>query len=135
MDHTGQLHEAVVPLATPLAPGATLQVDATYSGVIEPNAHRLLAIGTPENLALHSDWDTIDTAFTGLRGFGNVVWYPVSSVPAMLGDGARVFDEMGRHKLRLAGARFTLRLTIEFPHGQPPTVAVINGHPAALKVD
>ncbi|MGA9425692.1 MAG: hypothetical protein WBV33_11500, partial [Terracidiphilus sp.] len=134
VDHTGQLHEAVVPLATPLAPGATLQVDATYSGVIEPNAQRLLAIGTPEDLALHSDWDTIDTAFTGLRGFGNVVWYPVSSVPALLGDGARVFDEMGRHKLRLAGARFSLRLTIEFPHGQPPTVAVINGHPAALKV-
>ncbi len=134
VDHTGQLHEAVIPLPTPLAPGATLQVDATYSGVIEPNAHRLLAIGTPENLALHSDWDTIDTAFTGIRGFGNVVWYPVSSVPALLGDGARVFDEMGRHKLRLAGARFTLRLTIEFPHGQPPTVAVINGHPAALKV-
>ena len=134
VDHTGQLHEAVVPLATPLAPGATLQVDATYSGVIEPNAHRLLAIGTPEDLALHSDWDSIDTAFTGLRGFGNVVWYPVSSVPALLGDGARVFDEMGLHKLRLAGARFTLRLTIEFPHGQPPTVAVINGHPAALTV-
>jgi hypothetical protein len=134
VDHTGQLHEAVVPLATPLAPGATLQVDATYSGVIEPNAQRLIAIGTPEDLALHSDWDTIDTAFTGLRGFGNVVWYPVSSVPALLGDGARVFDEMGGHKLRLAGARFTLRLTVEFPHGQPPTVAVINGHPAMLKV-
>lgn len=134
VDHTGQLHEAVIPLATPLAPGATLQVDATYSGVITPDAHRLLAIGTPHDIALHSDWDTISTDFTGLRGFGNVVWYPVSSVPALLGDGARVFDEMGRHKLRLSGAGFTLHLTVEFPHGQPPTVAVINGHPAALKV-
>jgi len=133
-DHTGQLHEAVIPLATPLAPGATLQVDATYSGAIPPDAHRLLAIGTPRDIALHSDWDTIDTAFTGLRGFGNVVWYPVSSVPALLGDGARVFDEMGRHKLRLSGASFTLRLTVEFPHGQPPTVALVNGHPASLKV-
>ena len=33
-DHTGQLHEAAVPLPTPLAPGATLQLDVTYSGVI-----------------------------------------------------------------------------------------------------
>jgi len=134
VDHTGQLHEAVVPLAAPLAPGATLQVDATYSGVIEPDAHRLLAIGTPPDMALHSDWDTIDTGFTGLRGFGNVVWYPVSSVPALLGDGARVFDEMGRHKLRLAGARFSLRLAVEFPPGQPPTVALVNGRPAPLAV-
>ena len=134
MDHTGQLHEAVVALTAPLAPGASLHIDATYSGVIQPNARRLLAIGTPEDIALHSDWDTIDVAFTGLRGFGNVVWYPVASVPAILGDGARVFDEMGRHKLRLAGARFSLRLTVEFPHAQPPTVAVINGHPAALTV-
>ena len=99
-DHTGQLHEAAVPLATPLAPGATLQLDVTYSGTIAQSAQRLLAIGTPEDVALHSDWDTIGVAFTGLRGFGNVVWYPVSSVPVILGDGARVFDEMGEHKLR-----------------------------------
>lgn len=134
VDHTGQLHEIAVPLATPLAPSATLQVDATYSGAIEPNAHRLVAIGTPEDVALHSDWDQIDPNFTGLRGFGNVVWYPVSSVPVLLGDGARVFDEMGQHKLQLAGASFTLHLTVEFPHDEPPTVAVINGHPAALTV-
>ncbi|HTX77956.1 MAG TPA: hypothetical protein VMD29_17230 [Terracidiphilus sp.] len=134
VDHTGQLHEAAVPLATPLAPGATLQVDATYSGVIQPDAHRLLAIGTPQDVALHSDWDQIDTAFTGLRGFGNVVWYPVSSVPALLGDGARVFDEMDEHKLRLSGAHFRLRLTVEFPHGLPPTIAVVNGHPVNLTV-
>ena len=34
VDHTGQLHEAAIPLATPLAPGATLQLDVTYSGAI-----------------------------------------------------------------------------------------------------
>ena len=104
-DHTGQLHEAAVPLAQPLAPGASLQLDVTYSGAIAASAQRLLAIGTPEDVALHSDWDQIDTEFTGLRGFGNVVWYPVSAVPVILGDGARLFDEMGEHKLRLAGAR------------------------------
>ncbi len=95
VDHTGQLREAAVTLAQPLAPGATLQLDVTYSGTITPNTQRLLAIGTPQDVALHSDWDGIDVDFTGLRGFGNVVWYPASSVPVILGDGARVFDEMG----------------------------------------
>jgi hypothetical protein len=133
-DHTGQLHEAAVPLTAPLAPGATLQVDVTYSGTIVANAQRLLAIGTPPEVALHSDWDQIDTEFTGLRGFGNVVWYPVSSIPVILGDGARLFDEMGEHKLRLSGAQFRLRLTVEFPQGQAPSIALVNGHPVPLAV-
>ena len=133
-DHTGQLHEAEVPLTEPLAPGSTLQLDVTYSGTIAASAHRLIAIGTPEDAALHSDWDQITPSFTGLRGFGNVVWYPVSSVPVILGDGARLFDEIGRQKLRLSGASFRLRLTVEYPHGQPPTVAVVNGHPLALNI-
>ena len=133
-DHTGQLHEIAVPMAAPLAPGATITIDATYSGTIVSSAQRLLAIGTPEDFALRSDWDEISVPFTGLRGFGNVVWYPVSSVPEILGDGARLFDEIGRQKLELADARFTLHLTVEFPHGQPPDVAVINGYPASLSV-
>ncbi len=133
-DHTGQLHEAVVPLSAPLAPGQTLQLDTTYSGVIAPSAQRLLSIGAPGDAALHSDWDQISLPFTGLRGFGNVVWYPVSSVPVMLGDGARLFDEMSEQKLRLRSAHFRLRLTVEFPHGQAPTVALINGHSVALAV-
>jgi hypothetical protein len=133
-DHTGQLHEAAVPLGEPLAPGATLQLDATYSGAITASARRLIALGTPEDAALHSDWDQIGPKFTGLRGFGNVVWYPVSSVPVILGDGARLFDEIGTQKLRLSGAAFRLRLTVEFPHGQPPSVTVVNGIPLTLNV-
>ncbi|MGO9323310.1 MAG: hypothetical protein ACLP07_02015 [Terracidiphilus sp.] len=128
VDHTGQLHEAVVVLSAPLAPGATLQLDVTYSGTIPQSAQRLITIGTPTDAALHTDWDSIAVDFTGLRGFGNVVWYPVSSVPVILGDGARVFDEMGEQKLRIAAARFRLTLTDEFPHGRAPTVAFINGH-------
>jgi hypothetical protein len=133
-DHTGQLHEAAVSLAKPLAPGASQQLDVTYSGTITATAQRLISIGTPEDVAQHSDWDRISTSFTGLRGFGNVVWYPVSSVPVILGDGARLFDEIGEQKLRLAGAHFRLRVAAEFPHGQDPTVALINGHPAPLFV-
>ena len=133
-DHTGQLHEAAVKLATTLAPGASLQLDVTYSGAIPQSAQRLLALGTPEAVALHSDWDAIDTDFTGLRGFGDVVWYPAAAPPAILGDGARVFDEMGEHKLRISGAHFFLHLTAEFPHGHTPTIAAINGHVVPLAI-
>lgn len=133
-DHTGQLHEAAVPLLAPLAPGQSLQLDVTYAGEIAPNAQRLLSIGTPGQTAIRSDWDGIGVDFTGLRGFGNVAWYPVASVPALLGEGARLFDEIGRQNLRLTGARFSLRLTVEFPHGQAPTVAVICGHSVPLNV-
>jgi hypothetical protein len=133
-DHTGQLNEAAVPLAQPLAPGATLKLDVTYSGDIPATAQRLAVIDTPTDVALHSDWDQISVPFTGLRGFGNVVWYPVSSVPAFLGEGARLFDQIGEHKLRISGAHFRLRLTCEFPNGQPPTVALINGRSVQLAV-
>jgi hypothetical protein len=133
-DHTGQLHEAVVQLGQPLAPGASLSLDVTYSGMIAASAQRLVAIGTPQEVGLHSDWDQIGVAFTGLRGFGNVLWYPATSVPVLLGDGARLFDQIGAHKLHLSGAKFRLHLTVEFPHGQPPTVAVINGYSVPLVV-
>jgi hypothetical protein len=133
-DHTGQLHEAVVSLAEPLAPGATTQVDVLYSGKIEATARRLISVGTPEDSAAHSDWDVIGPEFTGLRGFGNVVWYPVASVPVILGDGARLFEEIGKQKLHAEGSAFRLRLTVEFPHGQAPTVAAVNGRALQLKV-
>ena len=133
-DHTGQLHEAVISLAQPLDPGASLPLDVTYSGAIAPTARRLLSIGTPEDSALHSDWDEISPEFTGLRGFGNVVWYPVISTPVMIGDGARLFNEIGNQKLQSSGTGFRLHLTDEFPHGQPPTVAVANGNQLKLNV-
>jgi len=133
-DHTGQLHEADLPLAQTLPPGQSLSLDVTYSGPIALSARRLQSIGVPDSLALHSDWDQIGLPFTGLRGFGNVVWYPVSSAPVLLGDGARLFDEIGTHKLCLSGARFRLRLTVEFPHGQAPTVALINGRSVPLAI-
>ncbi|MGZ3472715.1 MAG: hypothetical protein ACXVA6_22390, partial [Isosphaeraceae bacterium] len=133
-DHTGQLHEAVVPLEQPLAPGATIQLDVMYSGTIPATARRLLSVGTPEDSAAHSDWDQIGPDFTGLRGFGNVVWYPVSSTPVIIGDGARLFDEIGKQKLHASGSAFRLRLTVEFPHGQAPAIAVINGHAVSLSI-
>jgi hypothetical protein len=133
-DHTGQLHEAALTPAEPLAPGATLQLDVSYSGTIAQSAQRMTALGAPDDVALHSNWDEIGVEFTGLRGFGDVVWYPVSSAPVILGDGARLFDEIGEHKLRNYGAPFRLRLTDEIPYGQDPTVALINGRSVPLTV-
>ncbi len=133
-DHTGQLHEAAIVPPAPLAPGASVAVDVTYSGTIGVSAQRLISVGAPEDAAQHSDWDRIDTEFTGLRGFGNVAWYPVSAPPVILGDGSRLFDLIGQQKLRMASSRFHLRLTAEFPHGQAPTVALVNGHPVPLTV-
>lgn len=133
-DHTGQLHEAAVELSQPLLTGASIDLDVLYSGRIEATGRRLISVGTPEDSASHSDWDVIGADFTGLRGFGNVVWYPVASVPVILGDGARLFDEIGRLKLRAEGSAFRLKLTVEFPHGQAPTLAAVNGHALKLNV-
>ncbi|MDE3200809.1 MAG: hypothetical protein KGN79_07795 [Acidobacteriota bacterium] len=134
-DHTGQLHEAAVTLATPIAPGASVELDTFYSGAIEATAQRLMSLGTPETVAIHNDWDEISPDFTGLRGFGNVVWYPVASIPVVLGDGARLFSEIGRQKLMLSHAHVRVLLTAQFPHDEAPTVAVLCGHAVDLKVE
>src|SRR5262249_23266520 len=90
-------------------------------------AKRLLQLGTPDDVAERSDWDRISEDFTGLRGFGNVVWYPVSSVPALLGDQAKIFGEIGTQKLRMADATVAMRVSVEF-YGAPPSLAILDGH-------
>ncbi len=127
VDHTGQLHEAVIELPEPLAPKAELKLDIVYSGTIELSARRLEQLGTPADIAARTDWDQISADFVGLRGFGNVVWYPVSSVPALFGDGAKVFAEIASQKSRQAPAIMQMRVSAEF-FNIPPTVAVLDGH-------
>ena len=126
VDHTGQLHEAEVVLQQPLAPGASLDLDVLYSGTIARNATRLEQIGTPPDLAQRSDWDEVSSSFVGLRGFGNVVWYPVSSLPVRLGDGDKLFVEVGQNKLHTSSVPVSLTVSAE-TLDDPPTVAVLNG--------
>jgi hypothetical protein len=126
-DHTGQLREAVINLPQPLAPKSELTLDIVYSGAVPTSTKRLEDIGTPTELARQSDWDRISEDFTGLRGFGDVVWYPVSSIPAALGDGAKLFNEIGRQKLHQQNAQAAIRVTAEYI-GAAPNAAVINGH-------
>lgn len=130
-DHSGELQQALISLPQPLTPGASLSVTIDYGGAIPLTAKRLTAIGAPEDAAEASDWDRISQDFTGLRGFGDVVWYPVSSVPVSLGRGATLFNEIGRQKLRSQDATVALRITDEFT-SDPPSAAILDGHYIAL---
>ena len=134
VDHTGQLTEATIPLEQPLSPDASLALDVDDSGIIPQAADRLTAIGTPDAAARLSDWDRISPEFTGLRGFGNVVWYPVASTPVLFGDGSQLFDEIAQHRLRTSTAHLSLHLIVEFQPGHAPTVAFINGRPTMLSI-
>jgi len=126
IDHTGALREAVIPLAQPLAPQRNIAVDLTYEGTAALSATRLEQIGTPADVAEASDWDRVSDEFIGLRGFGNVVWYPVASVPVALGDGAKFFTETAAERQRQSQATVTMRVTEEF-FGEAPNLAVLDG--------
>ncbi len=139
-DHTGYAQEAVIALAQPLAPGASVALTALYSGAIPPSAERLERIGVPSAEARFADWDAIAAptaddpeAGTGLRGFGNVLWYPVAAEPVFLGDGAKLFQAVGRSRLREQAASIRLHLAVEFT-GDPPDAAFFCGRRGSFTV-
>jgi hypothetical protein len=125
-DHTGGAQEAVVTLAEPLAVGASVELSAFYGGAMPQSSKRLERIGAPGAAAGQADWDQISQESTALRGFGDVLWYPVASVPVFLGDGAKLFQAVGRTKLRQSDATIRLRLTVEYV-GDAPKVAYFCG--------
>ena len=126
IDHTGALREAVILLAQPLAPQQTIAVDLTYEGTAALSSTRLEQIGTPAEVAEASDWDRVADEFVGLRGFGNVAWYPVASVPVALGDGAKFFSQAAEERQRQSQATVTMKVTEEF-FGEAPNLAVLDG--------
>jgi hypothetical protein len=126
IDHTGKLTEAVVKLEAPLAPGASIRMSVIYSGTVVPSAERLLRLGAPVKIANSSEWDAIDPDFTALRGFGNVIWFPVSTVPVLLGQGAEMFDSVGKWKLSESNAKVSMHVLVEYLDVKP-TVAFLNG--------
>jgi hypothetical protein len=131
IDHTGSLREAVIPLAQPLAPQQSITVDVTYEGDAGLSATRLEQIGTPDDVAEASDWDRVADEFVGLRGFGNVAWYPVASVPVKLGDGAKFFTVAALERQRQSQATVTMRVTEEF-FGEAPNLVVLDGTTLAV---
>ena len=125
-DHTGFVSEAVVKLAEPLAPGATYRVVGVYSGTVGQSSGRLDRIGAPADQAELADWDEIGREQVALRGFGEVLWYPVASVPVFLGDGAKFFEAVGRARARAEKATGRLRLAVEYV-GEAPHSAYFCG--------
>lgn len=127
-DHTGAANEALLPL--PLAVGASVELDLFYGGSLAPSAERLTRIGAPEGQALASDWDGFGKspvpAVAGVRGFGNVMWYPVAAAPVFLGKGNALFSAVGEQRLRQRTASFHLRLTLEYG-GTAPDAAFFSG--------
>ncbi len=130
-DHTGRAREAVLTLPVPLAPGATLRLDAFYSGTIAQDATRLTRIGATPAQAAPTDWDAITPDRTGLRGFGNVLWYPVAAPQLLLGDGARLFQAVAQSRIRNESTTIHLHLGVQY-QGEPPVAAYFCGRRRAL---
>ena len=130
-DHTGKASEAILTLPTPLAPGASLTLDTFYSGNITQDSTRLERIGAAHDEAAKADWDAITAGATALRGFGNVLWYPVAAPQVFLGQGAQLFDEVGDTKLRESTAKVHLRIAVDYT-GNPPLAAYFCGRRQAF---
>ncbi len=99
-----------------------MELTSFYAGEVRVSGERLERIGAPMDQATRSDWDQISPERTGLRGFGNVLWYPTAAAPVFLGDGAKLFEAVGRTKLEQAGATVRLRLTVEYKGDAPDAV-------------
>jgi hypothetical protein len=125
VDHTGHVRELIVTLPKPLAPGESVAVDAFYSGAVAANSERLERLGASSAQALETDWDAITPNATALRGFGNVLWFPVAAPQLFLQDGSLV-PAIGRERLERADTPVSLRLSVEFG-GEAPTAAYFCG--------
>jgi hypothetical protein len=135
LDHTGSANEALIHLPTPLAPGQSVTVDALYEGTIPVDATRVEHLGAPRDMAQRTDWDRIAGDFTGLRGFGSVLWYPVAADPITLGDGAKIFRVIGQWKQREAAATMRLRARVDISGDfEPPPIRTPRAQPAATVV-
>ncbi len=129
-DHTGYAQEAILAPTEPLPPGKSLTVSLFYAGPIPPSAARLELLGTPPAKAAQVEWDAItsttDTSATALRGFGNVLWYPVAAPAAAFGDGNKLLQAIANERLRNTSALMRLRLSVEYV-GEPPEAAILDG--------
>ena len=129
-DHTGYAQEAVLTPEHPLAVGASMTVSVFFAGQVQRSAARLELVGTPAEKAAETDWDeiapTTDEGGTSLRGFGEVLWYPVAAPKVALGDGNKLFELVGRQRQQNVTETMRLRLTVVYA-GDPPEGVIFNG--------
>jgi hypothetical protein len=121
IDHTGELSQAVVNLRQAVPPGGTVEVEVAYGGQVPLESGRLERLKTPREQALRRDWDRIAPAFTGLRGVGHVVWYPVAMEGATLEQGDALSRTLAAWKRRHAGT--SMKVALEVPSGKVVTNA------------
>jgi hypothetical protein len=129
VDHTGRASEAIVTLPAAVAPGASVRLDVFYSGAIVQDGTRLTRIGAAAGQAADTDWDAIAAKGgldAALRGFGNVLWYPVAAPQLFLGDGAKLFQAIAAARMAEQEASIYLRLAVEYA-GEPPVAAYFCG--------
>jgi len=122
LDHTGALAEAIVTPAQAVPPGGTIELDVEYSGEISADATRLMRMGVPETEAARSDWDTVSSDFTGVRGAGYVAWYPIAMPAASLSQGNSVFAELAQWRDREAHAGLRVNLCAIGRAAAAPTI-------------
>lgn len=134
IDHTGALSEAIVTLPEAVAPKATVQLEIAYEGVITLDATRLTRIGTPEDIARKTDWDAIDTNFTGIRGVGYVAWYPIATEVANFSEGDNLFDVLARWKTRESGSTMHLKIAMSLSSESAPQI-LFNGVTCSLNLE
>ncbi len=111
IDHTGSVSEAIVNLPRPVAPGATVQVEIAYEGTVALDTTRLERVGVPKQVAATTDWDQVSAGWSGVRGLGYVVWYPVSLESVSLSNGNEVFGAVAVWNERQRGARLHAQIT------------------------
>lgn len=121
-DHTSNATEAVIHLAEPLAAHASTELVLLYSGSIVSSTARLDRAGATTLAAGVNDWDLISSDGTGLRGFGNVLWYPTASPQVFLGDGDSLLHAAGQQMLRQSAASVRLRISVEYMGDAPGAV-------------
>ena len=113
VDHTGALSEAIVTLPQAIPTHGTIDLNIAYEGVITRDATRLSRIGSPEEIAKHTDWDAIDASFTALRGAGFVAWYPIATEAANLSQDTSLSDVLATWNRREAGSMMHLKISLQ----------------------
>lgn len=119
LDHSGNVQEAIVSLASPIAPGDSIELEVGYSGTVSLDTTRLIELGVPLEVRVATDYDRITPTFTCLRGVGHLLWFPVSLEPAVISDGNRVFEQTSAWAVRHSLSTMKLGLSIDLP---PPSL-------------
>src|SRR5712691_707955 len=127
IDHTGQPSEAIVALPNEIPPNGTVELDIGYEGTIPLDTTRLTRIGTPKEVASHTDWDHIGQSFTAVRGVGYVAWYPLAIESANLSEENSVFEAIGRWKARESESDMQLEINYSPANVEGSPVLLCNG--------